>query len=68
MIKLYTIECPACNVLMKKLMMKDIPFVKITDPKAFEDLNIEVFPMLQIDDGPLMSYSEALKWLKTLGG
>lgn len=64
MFKVYTIGCPACNVLCKKLVNKGIPFAVITDPQIFEELNIEVFPMAQIDEGPLMSYGEALNWLK----
>ena len=34
----------------------------------FDELNIDVFPMMRIDNGPLMNYQEALDWLKNQGG
>ena len=34
--KLYTIDCPACRVLEKKLTLKGIPFEKIFDEELFE--------------------------------
>lgn len=64
MLKVYTIGCPACNVLCKKLIAKDIQFCVITDERIFEALGIEVFPMAQVDDNPLMTYGETLSWLK----
>lgn len=64
MLKIFTIGCPACNVLIKKVIAKGIPFALITDPAAFDQLNIDIFPMAQVDNGPLMSYGETLAWLK----
>ena len=63
MIKLYTIHCPACNVLKKKLELKYIDFEVITDEEVFKEKGITVFPMLQIGDNPLMTFSEAVRWL-----
>ena len=68
MIYIYTIRCPACNVLIKKIVQKDLQATLIQDQKTFDELNIDVFPMMRIDNGPLMNYQEALDWLKNQGG
>lgn len=63
MIYVYTIGCPACNVLIKKLMLKNIGATLINNPNEFDLLGITEFPMMRINDGPLMSYSEAIDWV-----
>lgn len=68
MIYIYTIGCPACNVLVKKLVANDLQAQLITNERIFEELGIEVFPMMRIDNGPLMNFREALAWIKTQGG
>ena len=68
MIYIYTIGCPACNVLIKKIVQKDLQATLIQDQKTFDELNIDVFPMMRIDNDPLMNYQEALDWLKNQGG
>lgn len=62
-IKLYTIGCPACNVLEKKLVAKSISFTSVTDVKTHSQLGITAFPVLQIDGGPLMTFAEAVQWV-----
>ena len=68
MIYIYTIGRPACNVLIKKIVQKDPHATLIQDQQTFDELNIDVFPMMRIDNGPLMNYQEALDWLKNQGG
>lgn len=68
MIYIYTIGCPACNVLVKKLIEKDLQAQLITNERVFEELGIEIFPMMRIDNGPLMNFQEALAWIKAQGG
>ena len=68
MIYVYTIGRPACNVLIKKIIQKDLQATLIQDQKTFDELNIDVFPMMRIDNGTLMNYQEALGWLKNQGG
>lgn len=63
MIKFYTIDCPACNVLQKKMDAKNIVYDIIKDEAIFVEKGIEVFPMLEIDGGPLMDFSTARKWV-----
>ena len=58
----YTIHCPACNILEKKLQKADIEYSIIDDESKMN--NIEQFPMMQINDGPLMTLKEANQWIK----
>jgi hypothetical protein len=62
-ITLYTIHCPACNVLEKKLKNKNICFNIIDSEDILNDLGIESFPMMSINDGPLLNYKEAREWV-----
>lgn len=62
MIKLYTIDCPACQVLEKKLIDKNISFEVVKDEAEFDRLKIDVFPVLEIN-GQLMNYRNAVKWV-----
>lgn len=64
MIKLYTIDCPACNVLEKKLEHKGIAYEKITDEKVFREKGIDRFPMLEVD-GTLQDFSTSVQWVNS---
>lgn len=66
MIKLYTIGCPACNVLEQKLKAKNIEFEKITDETVFREKGIEWFPQLELDNGILLGIKDANNWLKAM--
>ena len=61
-ITVYTIHCPACNVLEKKLQKAGIPYSVVDD--VAEMANIEQFPMMQVNCGPLMTLKEANQWIK----
>lgn len=65
MIKMYTIECPKCMVLEKKLIAKGIEFTKVMDTKVFEELGIDLFPMLEVD-GELLDFSNAIKYINNI--
>ena len=64
LIILYTIDCPNCIVLEKKLQAKNIEFLKVSDrdtiiAKGFGD---SAFPILEVD-GVTMSYKTAIQWI-----
>lgn len=63
--KLYTIDCPACRVLEKKLDQKGIEYEKITDEQVFNELEINVFPVLEVE-GVLYTFAEAVSMLNSL--
>lgn len=60
---LYTIECPKCVILEKKLKAKNIKFLRVSDEetiraKGFGDSS---FPILEVD-GVVMGYKTAIQW------
>ena len=63
-IVLYTIDCPSCLVLERKLKDKNIQFLRVSDKdtiiaKGFGD---STFPILEVD-GVVMSYKTAIQWI-----
>lgn len=64
MVTVYTIHCPACNILEKKLTAAGITYEVCDDEAKMTNMGIEIFPMMQIDDGPLMTLKEANAWIK----
>lgn len=58
----YTIGCPACNVLKKKLDDKGIVYTVIDSIEEMQALGIEQLPQLQVD-GNLMDYPRAVAWV-----
>ena len=63
-IVLYTIDCPNCLILEKKLREKGVEFLKVSDKdtiiaKGYGD---STFPILEID-GIEMSYRTAIQWI-----
>lgn len=64
MIILYTIDCPRCIVLEKKLKLKNIEFLRVSDEdtiraKGYGDWT---FPILEVS-GVAMSYNTAIQWI-----
>ena len=63
--KLYTIDCPACQVLEKKLDLKNLSYEKIYDEKIHDEKKVVNFPVLELDNGELLNFSEAVKWVNS---
>lgn len=64
---LYTIDCPNCIILEKKLKAKNIDFLRVSDTetimvKGFGDSS---FPILEVD-GVAMNYKTAIQWINNL--
>lgn len=59
---LYTIDCPRCKVLEKKLQQKGINYSICNDIKIMTEKNIQELPVLSIDE-KLYQYKEALNWI-----
>lgn len=64
---LYTIDCPKCIVLEKKLKQQNIEFIKVSDKeilmaKGFGNAH---FPILEVD-GVEMNYTTAIEWIKNI--
>ena len=60
--------CPKCQVLKKKLASKFIEHKTIKDEDIMDELGIDELPMMSVDGGPLMNFSEARNWVDSYGG
>ena len=63
---LYTTGCPKCKILEKKLSDKDIDFEKCDDKEVMKSLGIVSVPVLKLDDGSMLGYFEAVKYVNAL--
>ena len=57
---LYTTHCPKCKVLEKKLNANNIPFETSEDIRVLLANNIFTVPVLQLEDGRLLEFKEAI--------
>lgn len=66
--KLYSTECPKCKILEKKLLNKNISFEKITDfdYDEMKEKGFNFVPILEIDNGMLMNFSDANNYINSL--
>ena len=62
MIKLLTTHCPRCSVLQKKLDLKNINYVEITDIEEIQSYGVDTVPILIVDE-ELMDFSAAVQWI-----
>ena len=66
MIVLYTVDCPKCKVLEKKLESNGIEFEKCYDVDKMLELGFKQSPQLQVND-KIMNFNEAIKWINEKG-
>ena len=65
MITLYTTEtCPRCKVLKTKLEQANIEFETTLNISKLESLGILQVPMLEMDNGEMLDFNAAIKFLK----
>lgn len=66
--KLYSTNCPKCNVIEKKLKNKNIEFEKITDfdHNKMKEKGFSFAPILETDDGVLLDYSDANNYINAI--
>lgn len=60
---LYTIGCPKCNILEKKLQAKDIAFEIVSDKEKIQEKGITSLPVLELDTGEQLAFGDAVKWV-----
>lgn len=56
---LYTVDCPKCKVLEKKLNNANISFEVCKDTKLMAERNISKLPILEVD-GEMLTFKEAV--------
>ena len=62
MVTLYTIGCPKCAILEKKLAEADISYKVCEDTALMQEKGFDLMPMLEVD-GKVMGFGEAVKWV-----
>lgn len=61
---LYTLNCPKCMVLERKLKQNHISFETNDSVEEMTKLGIKTAPALSIDGGKtIMDFSTAIKWV-----
>ena len=63
MVTLYTIHCPQCNVIEKKLEKANIPFGIVEGIEPIRQLGFLSAPILKVED-KCMTFKEACEWIK----
>lgn len=63
-IVLYTIDCPNCLILEKKLKAKNINVIRVSDKDAIiaKGFGESSFPILEVN-GVVMNYKTAIQWI-----
>ena len=62
---LYTIGCPKCKVLEKKLEDAGVKFETVTQISVMARNGMNELPVLEVD-GERMDFSQAIRWIKAL--
>ena len=63
---LYTIGCPKCKVLEKKLQAKGIKYIECTDETYMTENNLTTLPYLGVN-GQIMEFKQAIDWVNSYG-
>ena len=66
MITLYTIDCPKCKILEKKLSQANIEYEVCKDREVIANKGFDLMPVLDVD-GQIMGFGEAVKWVNERG-
>lgn len=62
---LYTIHCPKCNVLQKKLELKNVNYSIVDDTAVMEEKGFTSSPMLEVN-GKVMDFGQANLWVNSI--
>ena len=61
----YSTDCPKCKVLIQKLNAKNIHYNIITDMDQMMKKGLSSAPALELDDGTLLKFSDAIAWVNS---
>lgn len=61
-ITLYSTHCPKCNVLEKKLKMRNLEYEEVNDVQIMREKGYLTVPILEVD-GKSMDYKKANDWI-----
>ena len=66
MVTLYTIDCPKCKILEKKLADAGIEFEVCKDVELMTSKGFDFMPVLEVN-GNIMNSDAALRWVAERG-
>ena len=58
-------SCPKCKVLKMKLDKANLPYDVNENIEEMQELGIKSLPFLQLDDGTLLDFGGAIKYIKS---
>ena len=61
---LYEHGCPRCKVLKMKLDQKGIGYETVSDVEEMKARGFKEAPKLELEDGTVMDFKEAVDWIK----
>lgn len=61
----YSTHCPKCNVLEKKLKMKNVEYEEVNDVEVMKNKGYSTVPVLEVD-GTSMDYKTAFNYVDSL--
>ena len=61
---LYTNHCTMCNALKDALDAANIQYVEFTDVDKMLEMGMSRMPQLQISADTILTYKQAIEWLK----
>lgn len=62
MVILYSIDCPKCKVIEKKLVNANIDFIIVKDRDEIKSKGMDLMPVLEVDD-VRMNFKQACDWV-----
>ena len=64
---LYSTGCPRCKVLKMKMEKKGLNFDISTDIQNLIDKGFQTAPALELDDGEILTFEQAVKYVNEVG-
>lgn len=61
---LYEHGCPRCKVLKAKLDNSGIQYETVNDVEVMKMKGFDEAPKLEVEDGTIMGFKEAVDWIK----
>lgn len=62
MVRLFTIDCPKCRILEKKLTQANIQFDVCKDKATMLARGFDFLPVLEVD-GEMLGFKDAVDWI-----
>ena len=62
MVVLFTIDCPKCKILEKKLEQSGIEYAVCRDKELMIEQGFDLLPVLKVDK-EVLGFKEAIEWL-----